>query len=357
MTGPSFAGAASERERMHAFVEEMPKAELHVHLEGAVLPETLLRLAEKNDVELPVSDLDGIRDFYTFRDFDHFVDVYMKINDCLKTPADVGLITEELGYEAARQNIQYLEVTISPGSLVFIHGQDIEEIYEEIKAGAQRAREKTGVRMQYIVDVVRDMPPHIRHQGAEFAVRHTDDEVVALGLGGSEARYPPEQFVDLFDMAREAGLPSVPHAGEHAGPDSIWGALKLLDAVRIGHGVRAIEDPYLVEYLVEHQIPIEVSPTSNLCIGVFPSWEEHPVRKLYDAGVPLTINSDDPPMFNTTLTQELREMVDRFDFSAADLEVVTIGALEQSFLPEFERKELIERFQAEFASLRNKYGL
>jgi aminodeoxyfutalosine deaminase len=349
--------AMSQRERIEAFIREMPKAELHVHLEGAVLPETLLRLADKHGVDLPAKDLDGIRNFYSFKDFDHFVRVYMKINDCLVTPEDVGLITEELGNEAARQNIRYLEVTISPGTLVYIHGMTFKEILREINAGAERARKNHGVQMQWVLDVIRDMPSHIREAGARFAIESMDRGVVALGLGGTESKFPPEQFTDVFGLARDAGLPSVPHAGETAGPESIWNALKLLDAVRIGHGVRAIEDPALVEYLAAHKIPLEVSPTSNICIGVFESWEDHPVRKLHDAGVPVSVNSDDPPMFNTTLTQEYRELVERFGFSIDELEQMTLGAVQHSFLSESEKQVMLADFKSEFSRLRQKFAL
>jgi aminodeoxyfutalosine deaminase len=350
-------GTMTKAERVDRFIEEMPKAELHVHLEGAVLPETLLRLAEKHGVDLPAKDLDGIREFYTFQDFDHFVQVYMKINDCLVTPEDVGLITEELGIEAARQNIRYLEVTISPGTLVYIHGMTFEEILREINAGAARARKNHGVQMQWVLDVIRDMPAHIREAGARFAIEAQDRGIVALGLGGTEAKYPPEQFTELFGWARDAGLPSVPHAGETAGPESIWNAIKLLDAVRIGHGVRAIEDPELVEYLAANRIPLEVSPTSNICIGVFESWDEHPVRALYDAGVPISINSDDPPMFNTTLTQEYRELVRRFGFTVRELEDLALGAIEHSFLTVREKQAMTEDFRSEFTHLRQKLAL
>jgi adenosine deaminase len=347
----------TEQERVYRYIEEMPKVELHVHLEGAVLPETLLTLARKHGVDLPAADLDGIRDFYTFQDFDHFVRVYMKINDCLKRPEDVGLITEELGNEAARQSIRYLEVTISPGTLVLIHGHSFDDLYAEIKAGAERAKARHGVRMQYVVDVIRDMPPHIRRAGAEFAIRALGDGVVALGLGGTESRYPPGMFVDLFDMAREAGLPGVPHAGETAGAESVWGAVRELKAVRIGHGIRSIEDPALVDYLAEHQIPLEVSPTSNICTGAVSSWGEHPMRKLYDAGIPVSVNSDDPPMFNTTLTQEYKELVDRFGFTLSELDDITLGAIQHSFLPETERSELALTFRQEFVRLREEHQI
>ena len=349
--------ALPEAERLRRFVMEMPKAELHVHLEGAVLPETLLRLARTHGVDLPADDLDGIREFYTFQDFDHFVRVYMKINDCLVTPEDVGLITEELGREAARQNIRYLEVTISPGTLTYIHGHSFEAIYREIKAGGERARAQYGVRMQYVLDVIRDMPDPVRRAGAEFAIDRMGDGIVALGLGGTESRFPPEEFVDLFAMAHDAGLPAVPHAGETAGAESVWGALRLLHAVRVGHGVRSIEDPELIAYLAEHQVPLEVSPTSNICIGVFPDWESHPLRQLFDAGIPITINSDDPPMFNTTLTDELLVAVEQFRFSPGEIEQVTMNAIDQAFLSDEERASMRTSFMNEFARLRTRYGL
>jgi aminodeoxyfutalosine deaminase len=352
----SVSQSSSERERIIGFIEEMPKVELHVHLEGAVLPETLLNLAARHGVDLPATDLAGMREFYTFQDFDHFVRVYMKINDCLKTPEDVGFITEELGNEAARQNIRYLEVTISPGTLVLIHGHTFEDLFAEIKAGAERARAAHGVRMQYVVDLIRDMPPDIRKAGTEFAIAAQDDGVVALGLGGTEARYPPELFVDLFDMARNAGLPGVPHAGETAGRESVWGAIRDLNAVRIGHGIRSVEDPALVEYLAKNQIPLEISPTSNICTGAVSGWDDHPFRQLYDAGVPVTVNSDDPPMFNTTLTQEYRELVDRFGFSIAEIEEIALVAVEHSFLADSERADLVREFRDEFARLREKFG-
>lgn len=349
--------ASSEQQRIEQFIRDMPKVELHVHLEGSVLPETLLSLAKRHSVDLPAKDLAGIRDFYTFVDFDHFVRVYMKINDCLVTPEDVGLITEELGNEAARQNIRYLEVTISPGTLVYIHGMSFEEILDQINAGAERARKNHGVRMQWVLDVIRDMPPHIREAGAKFSIGAMDRGIVALGLGGTEAKYPPEEFTDLFGMAKEAGLPSVPHAGETAGPGSIWNALKLLDAVRVGHGVRAVEDPELVEYLAEKRIPLEVCPTSNMCIGVFDSWEQHPMRQLYDAGIPVSVNSDDPPMFNTTLTQEYQVLVDRFGFSLDEVEDITTGAIDVSFLPGNEKATMIQEFRTEYAQLRERLGI
>jgi adenosine deaminase len=342
---------------IHDYVREMPKAELHIHHEGAVLPETLLKLADRHGVRLPARDLDGMRDFYTFRDFDHFVEVYMQINACLREVDDFVLITRELGDEAARQNVRYMEVTISPGTLHKMHGLSFEEMYEGVKDGARQAFEQHGVRMQFIVDIVRDIGTEFQWRGARWAATAAGDGVVALGLGGTEARYPAEDFREMFDFARAHGLHSVPHAGEHVGPPSVWAAIRALGAERIGHGVRSIEDPALVEYLAEHQILLEVSPTSNICTGAIPSWEEHPMRRLFEAGVPVTVNSDDPPMFNTTLTEEYMVLVDRFGFSVDELESITLLALERSFLPVAESIKLRQEFRQEYSRLRAKHGL
>jgi aminodeoxyfutalosine deaminase len=342
---------------MHDYVREMPKAELHVHHEGAILPETLLKLADRHGVTLPAHDLDGVRDFYTFRDFDHFVEVYMQINACLRDVDDFVLITHELGQEAGRQNIQYLEVTISPGTLHMMHGLRFEEMYEGVKEGARQAFDEFGVRMQFIVDVVRDIGPEYQWRGARWAVTAAGDGVVGLGLGGTEARYPAKDFTEMFEFARAHGLHSVPHAGEHVGPPSVWSAIENLGAERIGHGVRSFEDPALVEYLAEHQILLEISPTSNVCTGVYASLDVHPMRQLFEAGVPVTVNSDDPPMFNTTLTDEYLVLVDRFGFSLDEIEAMTLLALEHSFLPDADRKQLVDEYRQEFVELRARHGL
>jgi adenosine deaminase len=175
--------------------------------------------------------------------------------------------------------------------------------------------------------------------------------VVALGLGGPERDNPPEDYVRGFDVAREAGLHRVPHAGEVAGPESVWGALRTLGAERLGHGVRCIEDPALVDHLRERQIPLEVCPTSNLRLGVYSSYAEHPLRRLWEAGLYVTINSDDPPMFNTDLVSEYRAAADEMGFTREELERLSLAALEASFLPADRKVELERAFRTEFTAL------
>jgi aminodeoxyfutalosine deaminase len=332
-------------------IKAMPKVELHVHLEGSIRPATLLTLADRNGVPLPAKDMEGLRSFYSFTDFDHFIQVYLTISACLQTVADFELIAYEFGADMHRQNIRYAEVTFTPHTNVTNTGLNFETIMDGLNAGRERARVDFGVEFRWVLDIVRNVPDS-RMQVAEWAASALEQGVVGFGLGGTEKGHPPEWFADAFNVAREAGLHSVPHAGETAGPDSVWGAIRSLKAERLGHGVRSIEDPSLVDFLGQKQIPLEVCPTSNLCLGAYPSYEEHPIRQLVDKGLYVTVNSDDPPMFNTDLNREYQALVDYLAFSQSELEQLSLNALRASYLPE-DRKQRMEReFQSEFTRLR-----
>jgi aminodeoxyfutalosine deaminase len=339
---------------LHAFIREMPKAELHVHLEGSIRPATLLALAEQNDVALPVSNPEGLQEFYRFTDFDHFIRVYIFISSCLRTVADYDLIAYEFGADMARQNIRYAEVTFTPHTHVVNTGLPFDDILAGLNEGRIRAQNEFGVEFRWVLDIVRD-DPDSRHQVAAWAARASDRGVVGLGLGGTEKGHPPEWFADAFAVARDAGLHSVPHAGEVAGPESVWGAIHALGAERIGHGVRSTEEPSLVEYLRQQQLPLDICPTSNLCLGVYPSYQEHPIRWLWEQGIFITVNSDDPPMFNTDLVNEYQTLVDQMGFAAAELERLSINAVRASFLPEDRKADLEKSFLSEFAQLRARH--
>jgi aminodeoxyfutalosine deaminase len=336
------------------FIREMPKVELHVHLEGSIRPPTLLALARRNGVTLPANDLEGLREFYRFTDFDHFIQVYFTISGCLKTVDDFSLIAYEFGADMARQSIRYAEVTFVPHISVASTGLPFEEILAGLNDGRARAWEDFGVEFRWVLDIVRDNP-ETRHQVAEWAAGAMDRGVVGLGLGGTEQGYPPEWFADAFAAAREAGLHSVPHAGEIAGPESVWGAIRALGAERIRHGVRSVEDQVLVDHLRDQQIPLEVCPTSNLCLGVYPSYEAHPIRRLWEQGVYVTVNSDDPPMFNTDLVREYQMLADHLGFTIGELEQLSLNALRASFLPAERKAALEQAFRTEFAQLRAKH--
>jgi len=334
----------------------MPKAELHVHLEGSISPGTLLNLATRNNVALPVNSLEELRAWYQFTDFDHFIEVYFAICNCIRTSDDFELITSEFLKHQAEQNIKYSEVIFTP----FTHRVHV--TFDEQLAAINRARNKAekefGVRMALVPDISRQMRPiEDCHQIASWAIENMANGIIALGLGGPEIENPPELFREVFKHVQAAGLPSLPHAGETEGPQSIWGAINELSAVRIGHGVRCLEDPELVDYLRRKQIPLDVSPSSNVCLGVVPTLAEHPLPKLLGEGLFITINSDDPPMFDTTLTDEYLRIANTFDFNIAHIKQFVINGIRASLLPIESRQLLENEFNAHFVELEYELGL
>ena len=332
------------------FVKRMPKAELHVHLEGSILPRTLLKLAHRNHISLPTDNEDKLSEFYHFRNFEHFLETYLMITRCLRTPDDYRLIAYEYGCECARQNIRYAEVTFTIVTNMILTGLSWKEILSGLNAGRKQAFKDFGIRWQWVFDIVRN-EPDTQDTVLDIALVAREMGVIALGLGGTEFGFPPELFTETFRRAEEQHLHRVPHAGEIAGPQSVWSALKLLHAERIGHGVRSIEDPILVEYLRVNSIPLEICPSSNIRLNVYPDYAHHPIRKLWDAGLLLTINSDDPPMFGTDLNNEYQVLVNEFDFSHAELEQISLNAIQASFLSQEEKLNLRKEFKDEFAKL------
>jgi adenosine deaminase len=336
------------------FIRHMPKVELHVHLEASIRPSTLRTLARRNRVTLPAAGLDGSRDAYHFVDFEHFKQLYLAIVACLQTVDDFSLIAYEFGADMARQNIRYAEATLAPHISVANTGLPFAEILAGLNDGRARAREEFGVEFDWVLDIYRDLP-ETRHQTAEWAVSARDQGVIGLGLGGTEQGYPAEWFADAFALARQAGVHSLPHAGEVDGPRSVWGAIRALGAERIRHGVRSVEDPALVAYLREQQIPLDLCPTSNLCLGLYPTYEEHPIRWLWDQGLYVTVNSDDPPMFNTDLVNEYQMLAAHLGFTTGDLEQMSLNALRASFLPAERKAAWEQEFATEFARLRAQH--
>lgn len=346
---------------IESYLKAVPKVELHVHLEGAIRPGTLLTLARRNGVTLPADTLDAVRDWFSFRNFDHFIEIYVTITRCLRTAEDYELIAYEFGAEMARQHVRYAEVTFSPSTHHFL-GVSHETYFGGLTRGRERAQREFGVEIAWIFDIVRGIADPARQVVAAdyttgVAIEGRGDGVVALGLGGAEHGSPPEPFAPWFQRALDAGLHSAPHAGETAGPESVWGAIRALGAERIGHGVRSIEDAELVAYLANHRIPLEVNPTSNLRLGVYPSLGEHPLRRLYDAGVFITVNSDDPPLFNTTLNDEVQLLHSHMHFTLPQIEDILLNAIRASFLAEERKRELEAAALAEMATLKAVHGL
>lgn len=336
---------------LETFIRTMPKVELHVHLEGSIRPETLLELAARNEVELPARSVDELREWYAFRNFDHFVEVYMAAASCIRTPADVEQIASDFLDGQAAQNVLHSEVTYTASTQRMLSGIPLDDQLEAINRARTKAERDHGVTMSLTIDYPRHLDPDEFVGVAHWAVDNMARGVSALGLGGPEVGYPPELFGRAFDVAREAGLPSVPHAGETEGPESIRGALRALSAVRIGHGVRCLEDADLVAELRERQIPLEVCPTSNVCLGVAPSFAEHPFPRLLDAGLYVTLNSDDPPMFGTTLTDEYLKLADAFGLGTAEVEDLVMKAAKATLCSEAARSDLVSRVAQGFADL------
>ncbi|HZU70710.1 MAG TPA: adenosine deaminase [Ktedonobacteraceae bacterium] len=341
---------------IESYLRAMPKVELHIHLEGAIQPATVLGLARRNRIDLPYQDEAALRKSFTYRDFDHFVEMFIIVTRCLKTVEDYELIVYELGAELARQNVCYAEVTVTP-STHYRFGIPQDTWFIGIQRGRKRVQDDFGITLNWIFNIVRKWAePSITGSMADYvthvAIEGKNDGVVALGLAGSEAGAPPEPFARWFEQARSEGLHSVPHAGEMAGAESIWGAIQALGAERIAHGVRAIEDPGLVEYLVAHRLPLDITPTSNIQLGMYPDYASHPLPRLHGAGAIVTISSDDPPLFNTTLNDEYVLLSTEFGLETGAIDQIALNGVRASFLPETQKRAMEKTFREEYSRLK-----
>jgi aminodeoxyfutalosine deaminase len=280
-----------------------PKIELHVHLEGTVRPETLLEIARRNEYALPADTVEGLAPLYDYRDFAQFIEVWILTTNALRTRDDFRRVALDYAEEAAGFGAVYLEAIFSPAERTS-RGISWDEIFGGYCDGAEEARELHGVEVRLTPDIYRGLSLEGAMELVRVAARYRDRGVVAVGLGGLEADFPPEPYAPAFELARAEGLASVPHAGEVAGPASIRGALGALHPDRIRHGIRAVEDPALVEELREREIVLDVCPISNVRTGAVPSLERHPLRELAAAGIRCSVSTDDPAMFDTDLERE-----------------------------------------------------
>lgn len=294
-----------------------PKIELHVHLEGTIRAPTLLEIARRNDVSLPASTAEGLRELYRFQDFDHFIEVWILTTNALRTAEDFRQVVVDYAAEAASHGAVYIEGIFSPAERV-ARGVPWDTIFSGYCDGAAEAEEEHGVVVRLTPDIYRGAALEEACDVARWAARFNERGVVGLGLGGLEAAFPPEPYAPAFAIAKDAGLGSVPHAGEVAGPESIRGAIDALGADRIRHGIRAIEDPALIAELVDRQLVLDVCPTSNLRTKAVSSLHVHPLRQLIAAGVSCSVSTDDPAMFDTDLGREY-ELLSTMDVDTADV--------------------------------------
>jgi adenosine deaminase len=337
------------------FIERMPKIELHLHLEGSVQPRTLLELAARNRVSLPVNDLAGIEQLFHYRDFQEFLRIFMTLVQAIVTGEDFERLAYELGVDLAGQQVRYAEVMLSPMQYIR-RGVNLREAIAGTAAGFARVRRETGLEVRMALDFGRQYGTEHVWLALDAACAAMPQGMVGWSIGGNEVGYPPEPFAEVFAAARAAGLRLMAHAGEVVGPASVWGAVDVLGCERIGHGIRAIEDAALIEQLRVRGIVLDVCPSSNVRTGAASSWESHPLRRLFDAGVTVTVNTDDPTFFHTTIAEEYRRVARHFGFDAAELSALVLNAARASFLPQAERDDLVARVDQELHELRRAYN-
>ncbi|GAB2933763.1 adenosine deaminase [Micromonospora polyrhachis] len=326
---------------LSAFIAGLPKAELHVHHVGSASPRIVAELAARHEGQTPVpADPDALADYFAFRDFAHFIEVYLSVVDLVRDQTDVWILTHEVARELARQQVRYAELTVTPYSHVR-RGIPAPAFCEAIEDARVRAEADFGIALRWCFDIPGEAGLTSAEETLRIALEQRPDGLISFGLGGPEIGVPRPQFKPYFDQARAAGLRSVPHAGETTGPETIWDALRELGAERIGHGTSAVRDPRLLEHLAERRIPLEVCPTSNVRTRAVPTIEEHPLRTMIDAGVLVTINSDDPPMFGTTLNDEYAVAARLLGYGPAEVAGLARDAVSASFLPAPDQARLI----------------
>jgi aminodeoxyfutalosine deaminase len=324
-----------------AFIVSLPKAELHLHLEGSIDPPTLLELKKRHGKK---GTLVEVEQLYRYKDFTGFLMAFKAVTEQLQTPEDYELISYRLMEKLKADNVLHAEVYVSVGVCLW-RKQDFDSIFAGLERGRERGERDFGTSLLWIFDAVRQFGPDKAQPVAELAARYKDRSVVGFGIGGDERQAAPELFRDVYAYAATNGLRLTAHAGETAGPGSVWGALNL-PAERIGHGFTASQDSELVEALSTRQIPVEICITSNLRTGICSTITEHPVRNYFDQGVMVTLNTDDPAMFGTSLNREYQLAQETFGFTDEHLRELARNSFEASFLPAEKKLGFLNLFDA-----------
>jgi aminodeoxyfutalosine deaminase len=325
----------------NAFIRQLPKAELHLHLEGAVEPATLLELRRRHG-ETPT--LEETEALYRYTDFASFLMAFKEVSAHLRGPDDYELITYRLMQQLKDENVLHAEVYVAVGVCLY-RKQDFAAIFEGLERGRTRGAREFGVSLLWIFDAARQFGVEEAQKVFELAAHYKTRHVVGVGIGGDEMKAPPELFRGVYAYAEDHGLRLTAHAGETASAESIWGALNL-HAERVGHALTAAQDPDLIEELAYRQIPVEICLTSNLRTGVCKTAGEHPLKSYFDQGVMVTLNTDDPALFGTTLAREYQLAQETFGFTDEHLRELARNSFEASFLPAEKKLELLSLFDA-----------
>lgn len=335
-------------------IKALPKVEQHVHIVGSTRPETLLWLAEEGDANKPFKTLDDARRFFQYRDFPHFISVYSTVVGCITEEKQFERITYEMLENDARCNVRYVEASFSAPDHVR-KGLDYNLMLDAINKAVRRAHSDFGIECNIRIDLV-------RNYGAEAGMKVLDwiegknGNIVSVDLGGSEEKFPPKPFAPVYHRAKKMGLHLVAHAGEAAGPESVWEAVRYLRVEHLGHGISACKDLELMEYISKQGIVVEMCPISNVKTGVVSSLQQHPIRAFLDRGITVTVNTDDPSMFCTDMNNEYLQLHKSLGFAVPELFKLSLNAVDSSFLPEERRMAMHESFVKEYQRLLDRYA-
>jgi adenosine deaminase len=341
-------------DKMEQLVTEIPKVELHLHLEGAIPEETLFNLIQRQGREPSIKNLDDLRRKLTYTDFAHFIEVWTWKNTFIKEEKDFEEIAYRVLDDLSKQNVKYVEAFYSPGDY-WRQGLSVPGITECLIKGKERAYRDFGIQSELIIDLIRDHGPKRSMQYLEEVTAFLGKGLIGIGLGGSEESFPADPYASVYEEARKRGFRLTAHAGEVAGPKSIWAVIEKLGVERIGHGVRAHEDPQIVSLLKERQIPLEMCVISNVKTGVCKSVEAHPIKQYLQKGLMVTVNSDDPTMFNTSISQEYSVLAQKLGFTVSDLKRLSLNGIDASFMSDDVKKSMKFQFEKEWTQLLNEY--
>ena len=321
-------------------IDKIKKAEIHVHLEATIMPNLCRKFAKKNNIEIS-EEIFGSKYCYEWKDFYDFLKKYDLITSVIQTPEDYYELTYNYLKQCSQENVIYVEAMISSAHAKS-KGMTYHSFIEGIVAGAKKAEEEFGIVSKYIVNGIRHLGPESVHETAVEVLNNFNENIVGFGLAGDELHFPPNLFVKTFNMLKKEKFPITVHAGEWDGPENIRNAINLLHPTRLGHGVRSIEDQSLVDQIIDLNITLETCPTSNIATNIYKTYEDHPVKKLFDQGIKITVNSDDPPFFNATIGGEYMVM-SNLGLSNDQLLLLTNNAIKNAFCDNSTKNKLLKK--------------